>query len=80
MDRREKLREEGGNDTEAGVNDSGKRRTGGGTTRRQESSRAASFHSLFFRKISFMYHVPRHNAKGGLVLPWEYIHNLLKFV
>jgi hypothetical protein len=76
MNRRGKPREEGGNDTEAGVNDAGKRRTGGGTTRRQESSRAISFHL----KISFMYHIPRHNPKGGLVLPWEYINNLLKFV
>jgi len=31
MDRREKLQEEEGNDTEAGVNDLGKRQTGGGT-------------------------------------------------
>ena len=47
MDGREKPREEGGNDTEVGVNDSWKRRTGGRRTRRQESSGAASFHSLF---------------------------------
>ena len=40
----------------------------------QSCRQLCSFH--FFRNIL---HVPRPNPKGGL-LPWEYIHTLLKFM